>query len=114
MQKAKTKKLLEAIVSPVLAGIMMVSVAACNGSQGKAGPQGPQGIQGVQGDKGEKGDTPFIGKNGNWWVGDVDTGVNAGTAADPLVALNETKAPISKNVSAMYSITASFIPTTTI
>lgn len=53
MQKAKTKKLLEAIVSPVLAGIMMVSVAACNGSQGKAGPQGPQGIQGVQGDKGK-------------------------------------------------------------
>lgn len=110
MQKAKTKKLLEAIVSPVLAGIMMVSVAACNGSQGKAGPQGPQGIQGVQGDKGEKGDTPFIGKNGNWWVGDVDTGVNAGTAADPLVALNETKAPISKNVSGYVFNNGKFYP----
>ena len=29
------------------------------------------------GDKGEKGDTPYIGANGNWWVGNTDTGVVA-------------------------------------
>lgn len=27
--------------------------------------------------KGENGLTPFIGENGNWWIGDTDTGVNA-------------------------------------
>ncbi len=28
----------------------------------------------VKGDKGDPGDTPYIGDNGNWWVGDTDTG----------------------------------------
>jgi len=27
---------------------------------------------------GEDGDTPYIGTNGNWWIGNVDTGVKAG------------------------------------
>lgn len=26
---------------------------------------------------GEAGDTPYIGVNGNWWIGAVDTGVQA-------------------------------------
>lgn len=26
---------------------------------------------------GENGDTPYIGENGNWWIGDTDTGVKA-------------------------------------
>lgn len=29
--------------------------------------------------KGEDGLTPYINANGNWWIGDVDTGVPAGT-----------------------------------
>lgn len=32
---------------------------------GPAGPQGPPG------------DAPYIGENGNWWVGELDTGVPA-------------------------------------
>jgi hypothetical protein len=32
--------------------------------------KGDQGIQGIQGD------SPYIGSNGNWWVGYTDTGVN--------------------------------------
>ena len=67
------------------------------------GAQGEQGEQGLQGDKGDKGDTgapgkdgidgkdgqdgktPYIGENGNWWIGIVDTGVNAGggSTAEP-------------------------------
>lgn len=74
------------------------------GPQGIQGPQGPQGIQGAagatgpQGPAGPKGDTgpvgergpqgetgpagangltPFIGSNGNWWIGETDTGVSA-------------------------------------
>lgn len=38
--------------------------------------------------KGEPGDTPYIGQNGNWWVGDHDTGVRPdvmGQETDPSV-----------------------------
>ena len=34
-------------------------------------------LQGIKGDKGDPGDTPFIGENGNWWIGDTDTGIPA-------------------------------------
>ena len=36
-----------------------------------------QGIKGDKGDPGEDGDTPYIGDNGNWWIGGVDTGIKA-------------------------------------
>lgn len=39
------------------------------------GETGPQGIQG------EPGATPYIGENGNWWVGETDTRVGAGGSA---------------------------------
>ena len=73
--------------------------ASLKGDKGDIGPEGPQGIQGEQGPKGDKGDkgdagetgatgetgpagkdglTPYIGENGNWWIGDTDTGVSAG------------------------------------
>ncbi len=60
------------------------------GDTGAQGPQGEKGDTGAQGPQGEKGDTgasgadgkdgltPFIGENGNWWVGETDTGVKAG------------------------------------
>ncbi|MBE6693746.1 MAG: hypothetical protein E7589_03165 [Ruminococcaceae bacterium] len=56
------------------------------GEQGEQGPQGERGEQGEpgepgekgdKGDKGEPGDTPYIGENGNWWIGDTDTGYYA-------------------------------------
>ncbi len=56
------------------------------GEKGDKGDQGEQGIQGEKGDKGDQGDkgedgqdgqTPFIGENGNWWIGDIDTGIKA-------------------------------------
>ena len=34
-------------------------------------------LQGIKGDKGDPGDTPYIGNNGNWWIGGTDTGVPA-------------------------------------
>jgi len=48
------------------------------GPKGDQGEQGPKGDQGEQGPAGEDGDTPYIGSNGNWWIGDTDTGVFAG------------------------------------
>ena len=43
-------------------------VTDMSGAAGIQGPQGPQGIPG---------NTPYIGSNGNWWVGNTDTGVSA-------------------------------------
>ena len=37
--------------------------------------QGIKGDKGDKGDPGEDGDTPYIGDNGNWWIGGVDTGI---------------------------------------
>lgn len=66
------------------------SSADLKGEKGDAGPEGPQGAQGEKGEKGDTGAsgsdgqdgqdglTPFIGGNGNWWIGEMDTGVAAG------------------------------------
>jgi len=46
------------------------------------------GIQ-LRGEKGDDGITPHIGTNGNWWVGDLDTGVPAaGIVSDVKVAMS--------------------------
>jgi hypothetical protein len=39
----------------LLAGVLGVALAACEGKQGTQGPQGPQGPQGVQGPQGPQG-----------------------------------------------------------
>lgn len=47
---------------------------------GKPGPAGSgegEGIPGPPGPKGDPGDTPYIGENGNWWIGGTDTSVSA-------------------------------------
>lgn len=36
----------------------------------------------IKGPTGEPGNTPFIGENGNWWVGETDTGVAASGGND--------------------------------
>ena len=41
---------------------------------------GKDGADGKDGENGKDGLTPFIGENGNWWIGATDTGVKA--AAD--------------------------------
>jgi hypothetical protein len=43
---------------------------------------GPKGETGSQGSSGEQGETPFIGENGNWWIGDEDTGIKATIETD--------------------------------
>lgn len=39
--------------------------------------KGRDGEVGQDGASGKDGNTPFIGENGNWWIGDTDTGVKA-------------------------------------
>ena len=39
--------------------------------------KGLDGKDGTDGATGKDGKTPFIGENGNWWIGETDTGVKA-------------------------------------
>ena len=48
-----------------------------DGADGKDGINGKDGIDGKDGADGADGNTPFIGENGNWWIGETDTGVKA-------------------------------------
>ena len=48
------------------------------GDKGDQGDPGQDGKDGVDGQDGADGTTPHIGNKGNWWIGDVDTGVLAG------------------------------------
>ena len=48
-----------------------------NGADGKDGANGADGKDGVDGADGRDGLTPHVGENGNWWLGDEDTGVRA-------------------------------------
>ena len=79
-------------------------IQGIQGEKGDVGATGPQGVPGVKGDKGDKGDkgetgsqgpqgatgpvgpqgnngkdglTPYIGINNHWYLGNVDTGVEA-------------------------------------
>ena len=47
------------------------------GINGKDGADGKDGTNGQNGSDGADGNTPFIGENGNWWIGTTDTGVKA-------------------------------------
>ena len=47
------------------------------GINGKDGADGKDGTNGQNGSDGADGNTPFIGENGNWWIGTNDTGVKA-------------------------------------
>lgn len=44
---------------------------------GKDGADGEDGKDGINGEDGADGKTPYIGENGNWWIGEEDTGVKA-------------------------------------
>lgn len=48
-----------------------------DGKPGENGQDGIPGINGVDGKPGIDGKTPHIGENGNWFIGDYDTGISA-------------------------------------
>lgn len=70
------------IISRFLSFILLISLVAtfmtsCGSKEPVQGEQGLQGEPGVPGKDGVDGESPYIGENGNWWVGDEDTGVYA-------------------------------------
>ena len=64
-------------------GIKATGEKGDKGDAGTDGKDGADGKDGVAGADGKDGLTPFIGENGNWWIGEKDTGVKA--AADAAV-----------------------------
>ena len=48
-----------------------------DGKDGKDGQNGQDGQPGRDGQNGTNGESPRIGENGNWWVGNTDLGVKA-------------------------------------
>lgn len=48
-----------------------------DGKDGIDGTNGADGKDGIDGTNGTDGLTPHIGENGNWWIGDKDTGIQA-------------------------------------
>lgn len=48
-----------------------------NGKDGVDGKDGKDGVNGKDGVDGKDGLTPYIGANGNWWIGTTDTRVSA-------------------------------------
>ena len=68
-----------------------VKATGDKGDKGNPGQDGADGKDGAPGKDGKDGLTPFIGENGNWWIGEKDTGVKA--AAD--VAVPEGSGNIS-------------------
>jgi|GEM_PF-3297659 len=77
------KKHFHTMLSGLAILIGLISISLSLTSQGPAGEDGSQGAIGSQGPSGnpgqpgEDGSTPYIGLNGNWWIGDTDSGVSA-------------------------------------
>ena len=55
-------------------GIKAIGV---NGEKGETGAIGASGQDGANGASGKDGQTPYVGENGNWWIGGEDTGVKS-------------------------------------
>ena len=69
---AQTLKAGEAATAEYADGVVGFGIP--EGERGIAGEPGPKGDTGAPGTDGT---TPHIGKNGNWYIGDTDTGVSA-------------------------------------
>ena len=85
MLKAKIK-IINSILSAILAiSLVAASLTACgkkNDEENQDGQndqvaKGEKGDTGAPGRDGADGETPYIGRNGHWWIGMIDTGVLA-------------------------------------
>ena len=67
-------------ITPLSYEAWLMSIRGEKGDKGEKGEQGPageDGKDGVDGEDGQDGLTPYVGENGNWWIGDIDTGIQA-------------------------------------
>ena len=65
------KKFLLTLATVLICLSLAVAIVSCEG------PVGPAGQDGQDGQPGTPGVNPRIGDNGNWWIGNTDTGIRA-------------------------------------
>ena len=70
---SQIKKLFSVILVLALLLTSIFTFTSCNDENTTQSEQSV--VQGEKGEKGEDGKTPYIGENGNWWIGNKDTGV---------------------------------------
>lgn len=63
--------------------VLLADIKGPAGENGKDGADGAPGVDGAPGQDGEDGITPHIGDNGNWYIGDTDTGKPSQGEAGP-------------------------------
>ena len=74
-----------------------------NGSNGQPGSQGSTGLPGSQGADGVDGKTPYVGDNGNWWIGETDSGVSASGANASQIPLPNVDLALSARETQLYN-----------
>ena len=72
MKSGKMSIKLNLLAILLMAALLVATLTSC-GSQGE---KGERGAKGDRGENGADGETPYIGENQNWWIGNVDTGVS--------------------------------------
>ena len=68
-----------------------ISAIGHDGQDGRDGRDGRNGQDGQDGQDGRNGQVPYVGENGNWWIGITDTGYTALVQANdvPVVSISE-------------------------
>lgn len=77
------------------------------GEKGDKGDKGDKGEKGERGEKGDDGLTPYIGENGNWWIGDVDTNYKATPDGAEVEAIKAVLQELQTQINALEEDTLS-------
>lgn len=97
------KEQVEAIVQDYMA-----ENPAAPGPAGPQGEPGKDGADGLPGTDGEDGITPHIGENGNWWIGETDTGKPSrgapGEPGDDYVLTDADRQEIAEQAAGMVEV----------
>ena len=88
----------------ILISLIAISLSLTNqGPAGQVGSNGAIGSQGPSGNPGEDGSTPYIGDNGNWWIGETDSGVSASGANASQIPLPNVDLALSAKENQLYN-----------
>lgn len=77
-------------------------LASLKGADGADGAPGAAGADGAPGVNGKDGVTPHIGDNGNWFIGDTDTGVLAKGGTDSVDISTKDGNALTKEADGLY------------
>ena len=92
---------------------VIANIRGATGAQGATGAKGEKGDKGDTGAAGVDGQTPHIGENGNWFIGDVDTGKpsrgESGASVTPLFADSVDELTANGDTTKLYVLPDGYI-----